>query len=149
MNSVTTEWETSTIGVPQGAILATILTNTYSSDSESSSPDQHGEYSDDNLKLVANEDENIAAAEMQALLDQFANWGRINNIEISNPKTKFMVFRPKSSPRPYNKIKLWLEGKLVEEVDSHRILGTLFDNELTFEPHFQQVIAKGYGVLQE
>ena len=60
-----------------------------------------------------------------------------------------MVFRPKSSPRPYNKIKLWLEGKLVVEVDSHRILGTLFDNKLSFEPHFQQVIAKGYGVLQD
>ena len=59
-----------------------------------------------------------------------------------------MVFRPKSSPRPYNQIKLWLQEKLVEEVDSHKILGTIFDNELTFEPHFQHVVARGYGALQ-
>ena len=56
--------------------------------------------------------------------------------------------RPKSSQRPYDKITLWLKGKPIEEVDFHKILGTVLDNQLSFEPHFQQVVSRGYGVLQ-
>ena len=56
--------------------------------------------------------------------------------------------RPKSSQRPYDKITLWLKGKPIDEVDFHKILGTVLDNQLSFEAHFQQVVSRGYGVLQ-
>lgn len=86
---------------------------------------------------------------MQHTLDQFGKWGDItNNIDVSNEKTVMMVFKPKSSQRPYNKIRLWLKGKPIEEVDFHKILGTVLDNQLSFESHFQQVVSRGYGVLQ-
>ena len=41
VNTVTTERETSNIGVPQGAILASHLINLYSSDSDKSDCKQH------------------------------------------------------------------------------------------------------------
>ena len=148
INSFTTEWMTTDVGSPQGSSLSTILTNTYSSDNIEDNFD-HGEFSDDNLKWEAHESEVEAARILQTRIDEFGKWCEVNNIDTSCTKTKIMVFRNKRCPRPYNKIRLTLNGEEIEEVSCHKVVGTLLDNELTFIPHFEKVVKSGYAALNQ
>ena len=104
MNEIITEWIESNLGTPQGSNLSTIFTNVYTSDNENDGSVNHGEFSDDNIKYEVADEEVTACYRMQIRIDRFDNWCDENNIERSLLKTKVMVLRPKSSPRPYNKI---------------------------------------------
>ena len=148
INSITTEWMTTDVGSPQGSGLSTILTNSYSSDNVEDDFD-HGEFSDDNLKWEAHELEVEAARILQIRINEFGKWCDDNNIDASCTKTKIMVFRNKKCPRPYNKIRLTLNGEELEEVSCHKVVGTLLDNELSFVPHFEKVVKSGYAALNQ
>ena len=78
------------------------MANGYTYDSDPSSFDQHAEFSDDNLKWERHADENIAVQNLQERLNHYLLWCKNNNIKVSVEKCKIMIFRPKSSPRPYN-----------------------------------------------
>ena len=86
---------------------------------------------------------------MQTRLDSFSSvWLRRNNLTCGAPKVKVMTFRPPSAPRPYNKINLIFENKVVSEVDMYRILGTLLTTNLNFDEHFTQAVKSGYQALK-
>jgi hypothetical protein len=139
---------TSKVGCTQGSGLSSILTNIYSSDNIEDNYD-HGEFSDDNLKWEAHEEEEEAIARMQKRIDSFEEWCKRNNVEAIKKKTKIMVFRSKKCPRPYKKVVLTLNDEEIEEVDYAKILGTIVDNQLNFEKHYERVVRSGYSSLNQ
>ena len=147
INDHQTEWSHSSVGLSQGGILSTILTNFYSAKSDNSIDSSHGEFADDNYKWETHQNEHVAATRLQIRLDCFSRWCLLNNIGISSSKIKIMFFRPPASPRPFNKIEISLNGNVIEEVEEERILGTILDNKLSFIPHFDLTIRKAYGKL--
>ena len=83
VNNIITEWEDSTIGVPQGSIIiASLLTNLYSYDSDLRNSSMNAEFSDDNIKWVSSYKEDEAVSIMQQYIDEFNDWGIKNNITI-------------------------------------------------------------------
>ena len=136
INDFQTEWEQSAVGLSQGGILSSILTNFYSAPSDHSLESLHGEYADDNYKWESHSNELVAANKLQNRLNLFWEWCSVNNTGISSTKIKILFFRPPSAPRPYNKIDINLNGNIIEEVDEERILGTILDTNLSFTSHF-------------
>ena len=86
---------------------------------------------------------------MQERVNLFGAWCKKNNIEAIKKKTKIMVFRNKKCPRPYKKVTITLNGEEIEEVDYAKILGTIVDNQLNFEKHFDKVVRSGYASLNQ
>ena len=60
-----------------------------------------------------------------------------------------MVFRPRSSPRPYNQPKLFLGNNEIQVVEEKRVLGTVLDSELNFDTHFQAVEKACYAAFNK
>ena len=58
-----------------------------------------------------------------------------------------MVFRPKSSLRPFNSPKLFIEDKEIKVVEQKRILGTIIDDQLNFDAHFTSVEKACYSAF--
>ena len=143
INEFTTEWMETNVGTPQGSNLSTIFTNVYTSENEEGEPN-HGEFSDDNIKWESDKHEWVARDKLQSRIDTFSKWCSENNIEVTKLKTKVLIFRNKKCPRPYNKISLTLNGEEIDEVDSAKILGTILDNQLKFDMHFDKVVKAGY-----
>ena len=125
-----------------------IFTNTYTADNTEDNED-HGEFSDDNTKWDAADEEWVVREIMQGRIDDFFEWCKENNVEATKSKTKFMVFRPKKSARPYNKIRLYLNGEEIDEVEATKILGTTLDNQLSFTNHFEKAVKSGYATLNQ
>ena len=117
MSSIVTELHGSNMGVPQGGIPSTTMANTYTHDSDLSSFINHAEFSDDNLKWEQHQDEKTAIANLQRRLDEYSIWCKNNNLKLSPVKCKIMIFRPKSSPRPYNYPKIYIDGAMIEVVE--------------------------------
>ena len=92
-------------------------------------------------------DENVAIEKLQVRLNEFAVWCMNNNVKLSVEKCKIMVFRPRSSPRPYNLPQIYITGELIEVVEEKRILGTIIDCELNFEAHFTFVEKACYSAF--
>ena len=61
INDFQTEWEQSAVGLSQGGILSSILTNFYSAPSDHSLESLHGEYAGDNYKWESHSNELVAA----------------------------------------------------------------------------------------
>ena len=147
INSFTSEWIASTIGLSQGGILSTLLTNLYSTGSDTSIDNKHGEFADDNFKWECHENEHVAAASLQDRLNDFYRWSSDHNAKLSNSKIHILFFRPPTAPRPYNKIDIMINNSIIKEVDQLRIIGTILDTGLTFVPHFNTVIKSSYSKL--
>ena len=147
VNNHTTEWHDSSIGTPQGGILSTIATNTYSSDSDMSSVMIHGEYSDDNLKWKTDKCELVALRDIQNRINGFLQWCKENNISYTTDKIKLMVFRPPSAPRPFRCLSLCVGIEQIYEIEFYKILGTLLRNDLSFDLHFEEVVKNAYAAF--
>ena len=147
VNGYVSELRDSKIGTPQGGIPSTTFANAYTHDSDLSSFEQHAEFSDDNLKWESHVDENKAIDKLQERLDQYVIWCKNNNVKLSAEKCKLMIFRPKSSPRPFSLPKVYIDNKNIEVVEEKRILGTIIDNELNFNSHFTHVEKACYSAL--
>ena len=147
VNDYVSELQDCKIGVPQGGIPSTTIANGYTKDSDTSADEKHAEFSDDNLKWECDVDENVAVEKLQIRLNEFAVWCMNHNVKLSVEKCKIMVFRPRSSPRPYNLPQIHITGELIEVVEEKRILGTIIDCELNFEAHFTFVEKACYSAF--
>ena len=122
INDFQTEWEQSAVGLCQGGILSSILTNFYSATSDCSLESPHAEFADDNYKWESHGNDLVAANRLQNRLDLFGEWCSVNVTGISSTKIKMLFFRPQSAPRPFNKIDINLNGNIIEDLDEEEFL---------------------------
>ena len=149
INNFKSGWITSSIGLLQGGILSTLLTNLYSTGSDISIDNKHGEFADDNFKWECHQSEHVAASNLQERLNDFSRWSSDHNAKLSNSKIHVLFFRPPTAPRPYNKIEIIINNSAVKEVDQLRMIGTIIDTGLTFVPHFNTIIKSSYSKLNK
>ena len=147
VNGYVSEMKDCKLGTPQGGMTSTTMANVYTHDSDTSQDDEHAEFSDDNFKYESHLDENIAVRNLQRRLNQYLIWCKENNIKVDVDKCKIMIFRPKSSPRPFNLPKVFINNDEIEVVEEKRVLGTVLDCELNFNAHFLSVEKACYSAF--
>jgi hypothetical protein len=136
-------------GVPQGAILSPLLFTLFTSDLPSCLQHcSHYAYADDTqLAYDANtQDMSSAIQMMERDFENVVQWSSSNLLKLNVSKTEFFVAH--SRYITLQPVHLTLGGNLFEPKPCIRILGVLFDRNLTFENHANAISAKVTGFLR-
>lgn len=77
---------------------------------------------------------------LQKSIDKLTSWSRINRLQLNLNKCKYVRYTKK--PNTVNLRQYYIGTAVIEEVKQHTDLGVLFENELTFKPHIDQLTSK-------
>jgi ribonuclease HI len=129
-------------GVPQGAVLSVTLFLVALSniDRDIERPTKTIGYADDWVLYSKAYDVNQAESAMQKALDSIEKWSRQTGFRFSEEKTVVMLFTKRHNER--RTLQLHLNGKPLENVPNHRILGLIFDDRLNWNAHIMDVKAR-------
>ena len=127
-------------GAPQGSVLAGVLTNINSNDFPACHVSPAAEsvlfVDDDSDHVQANNEQNLQYI-LQSEVNNSVNWLHDNRLCTAPDKSKILV--PGTSrlkqTRLKNEIKINIDGNLVTECQSEKVLGVILNNEMSFKHH--------------
>jgi len=111
-------------------------------DSEDQSEDQ------EQLEMFADDTNGLSVAptfdqlitQLQALANRLLRWASENGMIIHPGKTKVIVFSRRRFIGPAPNITM--NGRSLEIVENHKVLGTVIDNKLSWKAHVDKVTNK-------
>ena len=107
MNEGVSEWITSKVGIPQGAVLSPLLCNLYTSDSMDEVTCYHTEFADDNVVLDSNKNLQELVSKVSVEGEKVAgDWCDKWNMGIEALKTQALIVSPPNMDVPDVNIKL-------------------------------------------
>ncbi len=143
VNSYTSDWTTTHIGVPQGSIIAPILFVHYIKDITSTLP-KNMKYADDVSAWVTNVNATLAAADLQNQLVGLSNWLSKWRLTASAHKTEVVLFCKRGPSQPIHVV---FNGNLLKQVSVKRSLGMDLDHNLHFDHHTDLVATRAIGSI--
>ncbi len=142
VNTHTGDWFTTSIGVPQGAVISPILFIVYIS-RLTTTVASNIKFADDISCWITHVDIRQACSDMENELDQINSWCCKWRLKISTRKTEVMCF----NRGPHTPIDVKLGGQILTQVRSKRCLGVTVDEQLTFSEHIENVRCKAIKAL--
>jgi hypothetical protein len=129
-------------GVPQGAVISVtmflIAINPITKFSTSET--KIVGYADDWVVYSSSANNQVATSRVRRVIENIDQWTLHNGFSISANKTKcFMITRKRLR---IDNLNIKVQGEPVEKVESHRILGLVFDTRLTWKEHLKQAKQK-------
>ena len=133
---------TQKFGVPQGSVLGPLLFSLYINDlplfitkglCELFADDTSIHSSHSDLKQVANS--------LQDNANQLVKWTELNHMSINEQKTKCMIItsRQKRQNMTFVIPPIYVSNTIINEVDTHKVLGVTVDNNLSWSPHIDSL----------
>lgn len=96
-------------------------------------------YADD-TKFAQSIQSDNDSTKLQKSIDKLSLWSTTNRLQLNLNKCKYVRYTRK--PNTINLRQYYIGANVIEEVKQHIDLGVLFDNELTFKPHIDQLTSK-------
>ena len=144
VNSTTTKWILTIIGIPQGSVLSAILFIIYISDMTEGIK-YNVRYADDlNVYAIADKITN-AATMLESDLKIVTKWCKLWRLNASPSKTSCMALTHKG----HQDLVVRLDDKIVKQVAQQRCLGIILDENLKFNAHVQITEGKANAALSK
>jgi len=132
-------------GIGQGSILAALIFLVFFNDSDCNSSITTDLNFADDKKIVHNRISSIDDTKLlQSSIDKFVKWCSDNGFELNTDKCKIMSISKKRSPILAD---YYIDGKLIKRVHSYKDLGVTYNDEFSFNDHFELSTKKGMSML--
>ena len=127
-------------GVPQGSILGPLLFLLFINDMSLNIDSHTDMYADDSTITVTGKTIQVLEDKLQNGVDNIVYWCRRNNMRINVMKTKVMLITTnrRASMIPNKLLQVKIKDTYIENVTSHKLLGVIVDNTLSWK---QQVLS--------
>ena len=133
-------------GVPQGSILGPLLFITFMNDLsfEIDEPRKLKMFADDSTILVAGKTLEYVNQQLANYLTPISSWIENHGMALNVAKTESMVIasKPKLARLHGQRIQITHNGTAIKSVDSHKLLGLVLDEQLTWNLHIDEVCSK-------
>ena len=135
-------------GVPQGSLLGPRFYSYHVNDlpevtnsiKQHNDQDQVEMFADDTNGITTAPSYDLLIAQLQHLAAQLHDWSYQNGMIIHPGKTKIIVFSHKAFIGPAPDITL--NGRSLEIVESHKVLGTTIDSKLSWKTHVDKTVSQ-------
>lgn len=136
-NSFTSDIQSLKYGVPQGSVLGPLLFSVYINDLPLFIESICELFADDTSIHSSSKNLTTLSGELQRSIDKLTEWSELNHMSLNPTKTKCMLIttRQKRQLLPSTLPPLCVNNQLVEEVESHKVLGVTIDNNLSWSHH--------------
>ena len=130
-----------TIGVPQGSTVGPLMFIVYINDIPKAL--EHAKplmYADDTVLYCASKNNKEVRKNLQCDLNNIERWCKVNKLSLNVSKTKIMTFMSDHKRKTFTSFKFYMKGKVVEEVEYYKYLGTCLDNRLNGNVQFNKTL---------
>ena len=140
-------------GVPQGSVLGPLLFIIYTSDMWLGLENKLIAYADDATLLAVIPSPNLRTVVADSLnrdLARIYEWCDLWGMKLNPSKTQCMIVGRSRTHLPLHP-ELYIDGTVLGDSDSFKILGVTFDQKLTFEKHIRNVassVSQKIGILR-
>ena len=146
VNGTASEFLDISRGVPQGSILCPLLFITFMNDLsfEIDDPQKLKMFADDSTILVAGRTFEYVNQQLANCLKPISSWIGNHGMALNVAKTESMVIctRPKLACLQGQRIQITHNGTAIKSVDSHKLLGLVLNEQLTWNSHTDEVCSK-------
>ena len=135
-----------TSGVPQGSILGPLLFCMFINDlplKQSTSNTNCHLFADDGTLTTSGKTITELNDSLQKEIDNVVDWSKSNKMILHPEKTTCMVIAPRQKHQISSlKLDLYVNNNKIQQVDSHKVLGVIIDDELRWDKHIIHVCNK-------
>ena len=141
-------------GVPQGSILGPVIFNLYVTDLDELIKSTVYQYADDTSILHSKKLSELSTAKLQinSDLESLTSWSRENGLVLNDRKTKIMLFSTSQLSKRHKlsntSLNISIDGNPIERVSHYKILGTVFDENLTWDKQIADVVKSCHSTLR-
>ena len=130
-------------GVPQGSILGPILFCLFINDLPmhiSTSDASCDLFADDSSLHSSHTDPSVIESSLQKCLNDTSDWCTKNHMALNPDKTKSMIISTRQKHQlHFITLTLKINNASIEQVDEHRVLGVIIDNQFKWQSHISYV----------
>ena len=138
------------MGVFQGSALGPLLFTIFSNDLSLHAPDAHvTQYADDTQILISDVKPNLPSLilRMETTLSSLSSWFHAHGLKLNISKTEILLLGTRQNTRSLPPVSVRVGGETVQESQTVKNLGVLFDRHLSWDAHVSDVVRKCTGLL--